>query len=45
MEDLNVTNDTVEVLYEDVYYDAEELEAFTFHDLFNVIAYTVMSMG
>ena len=45
MEDLNFTNSTTEVLYDEVFYDAEELEVFTFNDLFNVIAYTVMSLG
>ena len=45
MEDLNHTNSTTEVLYDEVFYDAEELEVFTFNDLFNVIAYTVMSLG
>ena len=45
MEDLNFTNSTTEFLYDEVFYDAEELEVFTFNDLFNVIAYTVMSLG
>ena len=45
MEDLNVINSTIEILYDEVFYDAEELETFTFNDLFNVIAYTVMSLG